>query len=80
MCVSICTNGMSSKLPDSPRHLPALASQSNSNPRRGIKEGQEMMSGGRLCAFKSALKDGDRKGNAFLARWSQAGIFISKGE
>lgn len=46
----------------------------------GIKEGQETMSGGRLRAFKSALKDGDRKGSAFLVRWSQAGIFISKGE
>lgn len=45
-----------------------------------IKEGQEMMSGGKLRAFKSALKDGDSKGSTFLVRWSQAGVFISKGE
>lgn len=80
MCVSICTNGMSSNVPDRLRHLPTLPASVIATHGGEIKEGQEMMSGGRLCAFKSALKDGDSKGSTFLVRWSQAGIFISKGE
>lgn len=80
MSVSLCANGVSSKLPDRLPHLPATVTATHGGE---IKEGQEMMSGGRLCAFKSALNDADRKASTFLVRWSQAGFSFpkeSKGE